>query len=177
MGLFGKNKNKIVSLNEFTANLQIDFAACAVKSSYLEKDEFPVVPEVMMSGNNFALSWLQNENFARQFEDPENLYFNIANFCFFAGAYYSYIWHTDFQKFNDGDLYGELYEGGVQRTAAPVMPFEREEADKFCAELFNIFISHLEPYFSMDNYRKYIFNGMATFFNTGSAIQMKSMGF
>ena len=112
-----------------------------------------------------------------QVGDPESLYFNIANFCFFAGAYYSYIWHTDFEKFNNGDLYEELYMGGVRRTAAPFMPIAREEADRFCAELFSIFIKHLEPYFSFDDYRKYIFNGMTTFFHIGSAIQMKSMGF
>ena len=58
-GLFGnKKKNKIVSADEFTTNLLIDFTECTVKHNYLGKNEFPIVPEVMMGGNNFATSWL-----------------------------------------------------------------------------------------------------------------------
>lgn len=176
MGFFNR-KSSNHTPQEFQAEILKIFVDKATKKHYLA-GSLIFVPEIIQAGGNYTLSWLRNSGFQARFNgDAINYYFNLSNFCFFAGAYYAYMWHHDFDAFQNENLEQKLYLDGVQATASPIMPIKRSEAEAFCKELFEEYIRLVQPHQDQPDAPRYTFNGLNTFFTIGASIQLKSMGF
>lgn len=164
-----------------------DFYKCCIEAYHkfaneqgLAKKGLIFIPELIEYGNNSVLAYLQDKFFSIEYaNDPATYYFVINSFAFQTGIVYAAIWHTNFSQLKDGKWKDVISNGAWDYVEELLLDLEldKEEFNKFQSELYKEWISLHEPYWELEDPRKYTFNALLASYQLGISIMLDKYGY
>jgi len=164
----------------FISDLLQDLTNVASRSGFLNYN-FPSIPELIPIGKQYCLSQLNDNSLAQENRGNINAYyFSVAAKSLCAGLVGAYHWHADFDHFPTLPQY--LLDIVPENQVPSVMGFtpgDEKDNDfkELISDLYTIIMDKLQPYWSSNDARNYIFISMVAMYQVGVAMELNLLGF
>lgn len=163
------------SPENFWVVLLYQFILAAKQRGYID-DDIPMVRELIQPGVEFAYALMKSKPYYDSNKDDVKRYhFKMARHCFYAGAYYTWLWKKKSKGYLKEDFHLRTLRANLPATIAPLLPFSLDEASQFCLDLYITYMDEIAPYTEHPEYPVFMANGMHAFYMTGIAVQLVGM--
>lgn len=189
MGLFdfGKKKNT-PKVNEDINNPQEFYTLClkvfhdALRDRGYATRGLIFIPELIPYGEKAVLSYLQDTYFQMELgNDAAQYYYVICSLSFMTGVVYAEKWHTNFSELQSGFAERIINEGAPD-YAHPLLEKEvgvplEKQAEQLFSTVYDEWLVMHEPYWKLEDPRKYTFNAMLASYQAGVSTILEKYGF
>ena len=159
----------------FWVDMMSEFISHAKRAGCIDGDE-PFPRELVRPGVDFTYALMTSRPYyGTNKHDMKRYYYKIARHCFYAGAYYAYLWDKQSNRYLEDDFHLELLRADLPATAAPLMVMSREEVSQYCLELYLKYMDLIAQYAARPDYPVYVSNGMHAFYMIGMSVQLNTM--
>ncbi len=159
----------------FWVDMMRGFVAHAKQAGQINGDE-PFPRELVRPGVDFTYALMTSRPYYETNKrDMKQYYYKIARHCFYAGAYYAYLWDKQSNIYLEDDFHLKILRAGLPAAAAPLMAMSREEVSQNCQELYLKYMDHIAQYAARPDYPGYVSNGMHAFYMIGMSVQLNGM--
>ncbi len=159
----------------FWLQLMGDFLSAARQKGYADGKE-PLISALVQPGIDFTYALMSSKPFYDgNKHDMPHYYFKIARYCFYAGAYYAWLWNKQSTDYLAEDFHLKILRAGLPAAADPVMPLTREEIFRHVFDLYLWYTDEVAQYANHPEYPVFVANGMHAFYMSGTMVQLKAM--
>ena len=187
MGLFHRKKNdavrkqdKTIPDNQFYTDCVENFHRTAMKHGFAKRGLI-FIPELIPLGEKTVLAFLKDPFFQMECgSNAQMYYYVIMSLSLQAGIVYAAKWHSNYSALKAG------YDDRIIREgpADACRPFLKklglnsiEKENAFYKTIFARWLEMHEPYWNLDDPRKYTFYAMLAAYQLGISMILEKYGF
>ena len=138
------------------------------------------IPELLSLGNEAILAYLQDRFFSIEYaNDPTTYYYVINSFAFQTGIVYAAMWHTNYAELKESKAKEVVANGAWDDVEKLLSDLEltKETLNEFQNELYKEWLHKHEPYWKLEDPRKYTFNAMLASYQLGISVMLQKYGY
>ena len=175
-----ENKVELLSPMDFYKEVLSTLHTFAEKEGLCKKGAI-VIPELLPIGQKTVLSFLNDQFLNAELKDnPAQFYYVVSSFAYQCGMIFAAEWRDDFSSLDD-DFVSQVIADGpwehVKLLFQEDLGMDQEDFNTLCQKVFEEWIVLHEPYWNLEDPRKYTFNallavyqlGVSTILSTGSS--------
>lgn len=139
------------------------------------------IPELLEKGEKTVLSFLNDAFFQAELGDNPTMYYYVINsFCMQAGIIYADQWHENYKHLDE--KVEETLRIGPADIVQPILDEHFPEIAHNCGEalgnaIFNNWLELHEPYWALEDPRKYTFYATLASFQLGISMMLDKYGY